>query len=155
MTPPLLDHVVRRCLAKEPEARWQAASDVMQELKWITGEGSSAAVLPAGRTQSRLVPGIAIGLAAGALVASLAVWALMRPDPEPTRRLSMTLPAAPADAGFALSPDGTRLVYGAWSGGYGQLHVRSLDQLDVTPLAGDRKCCPAILLSGRRVGGVH
>ena len=38
MTPPALDHVIRRCLAKEPDDRWQAASDVMQELKWITGE---------------------------------------------------------------------------------------------------------------------
>ena len=155
-TPPLLDHVVKRCLAKEPEARWQTASDVMQELKWITGEGSSAAMLPAGRTQSRLVPGIAIGLAAGALVASLAVWALMRPDPEPTRRLSMTLPAAPADAGFALSPDGTRLVYGAWSGGYGQLHVRSLDQLDVTPLAGTENAAqPFFSPDGEWVGFIE
>ena len=46
MTPPALDHVIRRCMAKEPGERWQAASDVMRELKWVTGEGSSAAVLP-------------------------------------------------------------------------------------------------------------
>ena len=32
---PVVDHVVRRCLAKDPEERWQAASDVMRELKWI------------------------------------------------------------------------------------------------------------------------
>ena len=32
---PLVDHIVRRCLAKDPDERWQAASDVMRELKWI------------------------------------------------------------------------------------------------------------------------
>src|SRR4030095_8456129 len=31
-TPPLLDHVLKRCLAKDPNARWQTASDLFQEL---------------------------------------------------------------------------------------------------------------------------
>src|SRR5260221_6638734 len=44
MTPPALDRVVRKCLAKEPEKRWQAASDVCDELKWIA-EGSSQVTL--------------------------------------------------------------------------------------------------------------
>src|SRR5580704_6482669 len=42
MTPPALDRVVRKCLAKEPEKRWQAASDVCDELKWIAEGGSQA-----------------------------------------------------------------------------------------------------------------
>src|SRR6266576_6890147 len=46
MTPPSLDRVVRKCLAKEPEKRWQAASDVCDELKWIS-EGDSQAGLAA------------------------------------------------------------------------------------------------------------
>src|SRR6202043_690246 len=45
MTPPALDRVVKKCLAKEPDKRWQAASDVCDELKWIS-EGSSQ-VMPA------------------------------------------------------------------------------------------------------------
>src|SRR6202040_2196081 len=40
MTPPALDRVVKKCLAKEPEKRWQAASDVCDELKWIAEGGS-------------------------------------------------------------------------------------------------------------------
>jgi len=35
MTPPSLDHLVKRCLAKDPEERWQNAQDVVHELKWI------------------------------------------------------------------------------------------------------------------------
>jgi len=40
--PPALDHVVRTCLAKEPEARWQTAHDVLVELKWIAAGDSQA-----------------------------------------------------------------------------------------------------------------
>src|ERR1700694_4396349 len=39
MTPPALDRVVKKCLAKELEKRWQTASDLCEELKWIA-EGS-------------------------------------------------------------------------------------------------------------------
>src|SRR5258706_15385219 len=44
MTPPVLDRVVKRCLAKEPERRWQTASDLCDELKWIAEGGTQAAV---------------------------------------------------------------------------------------------------------------
>src|SRR6202040_1546184 len=40
MTPPALDHAIRRCLAKDPEERWQMARDLMLELKWIAEPGS-------------------------------------------------------------------------------------------------------------------
>jgi TolB-like protein len=48
MTPPALDRLVRKCLAKDPEKRWQTASDLSDELKWIArggSESSSAAAL--------------------------------------------------------------------------------------------------------------
>ena len=35
MSPPLLDRVVKRCLAKDPDDRWQSARDLMLELKWV------------------------------------------------------------------------------------------------------------------------
>ena len=35
LTPPAFEHVVITCLAKDPEQRWQAASDVARELRWI------------------------------------------------------------------------------------------------------------------------
>src|SRR5882762_8972408 len=42
MTPPALDHAVKKCLAKPPDERWQSASDLASELKWITEDGSQA-----------------------------------------------------------------------------------------------------------------
>src|SRR5580692_8151851 len=41
MTPPQLDRVVRTCLAKDPDDRWQAASDLRRELKWIAEQKDS------------------------------------------------------------------------------------------------------------------
>jgi eukaryotic-like serine/threonine-protein kinase len=36
LTPPSLEHVIRRCLAKDPEHRWQTARDVALELNSVT-----------------------------------------------------------------------------------------------------------------------
>jgi len=38
LTPPALDRVVRKCLAKDPRARWQTAADLADELKWISSD---------------------------------------------------------------------------------------------------------------------
>ena len=35
LAPPSLEHVVKRCLAKDPGKRWQASADVARELEWI------------------------------------------------------------------------------------------------------------------------
>ena len=43
MAPRALDRVVRTCLAKDPEDRWQSARDLGAELKWIAGGGSDVA----------------------------------------------------------------------------------------------------------------
>jgi len=42
LTPPGLDHAMQRCLAKDPDERWQMARDLALELQWIAGRGSQA-----------------------------------------------------------------------------------------------------------------
>src|SRR6202171_5837959 len=58
MAPPALERVVKRCLAKEPDDRWQTARDLELELKWIAeGGGQTAVTAPsaaAGKTKERL-----------------------------------------------------------------------------------------------------
>src|SRR6267143_3593850 len=44
ITPPALDHAIRRCLAKEPERRWQSVADLAGEMQWIAEAGSQAGV---------------------------------------------------------------------------------------------------------------
>ena len=41
MTPPALERVVQRCLAKDPEDRWQTARDLTSELRWIAEAGGT------------------------------------------------------------------------------------------------------------------
>src|ERR1700726_4521032 len=42
LTPLSLEHTVRRCLAKNPDERWQTARDLALELQWIAESGSQA-----------------------------------------------------------------------------------------------------------------
>src|ERR1043166_9274063 len=44
LTPPALEHVIAKCLAKDPDDRWQSAHDVAEELRWISEAGSQAGV---------------------------------------------------------------------------------------------------------------
>jgi Tol biopolymer transport system component/predicted Ser/Thr protein kinase len=144
MTPPAFDRVVRTCLAKDAEDRWQTAHDVMLELKWVA-EGGSAAGLPAPvvakrRNRERLWIAATVVLAA-ATVALLALLALRRPE-APTRAVRLSL-AQPANAPFestqsiAVSPDGQRIAFvGVTSEDKRSIWVRDLDTLQPRPLAG-------------------
>ena len=89
MTPLALDRVVKKCLAKDPEERWQSASDVADELKWIAEGGSQASLLTAapkdsGATQaapastSKLLVGG--GRSTGSALAVVTSWWLVAGD---------------------------------------------------------------------------
>jgi len=52
MTPPALNHLVKRCLAKDPDERWQTARDLMHELKWIAGGDAQTALRAEGIARS-------------------------------------------------------------------------------------------------------
>src|SRR5262249_43284771 len=40
LAPPSLERLVKTCLAKDPDERWQNAHDLVAELRWIADEGS-------------------------------------------------------------------------------------------------------------------
>jgi serine/threonine protein kinase len=110
MTPPALDRVVKKCLTKEPDRRWQAASDLCDELKWISEGGSQVASAPsAPRPVSRLSVALPPGQQLTGLVNGPAV---------------------------ALSPDGTHLAYVARQGGTQQIYLRAMDNLEARPISG-------------------
>jgi eukaryotic-like serine/threonine-protein kinase len=119
MTPPALDHAIKKCLAKHADERWQSASDLASELKWIAESGGDAATLGvterAGRFRARAVWAamtlVAIPLAIGA------TYYATRPTPEPPLMASvMPPPGVFADSSGRIgppqiSPDGTRLAF--------------------------------------------
>ena len=160
---PALDKIVRRCLEKKPERRFQSTSDLGFALEAL----SAATLTPSG---SRLETGLptvpmvvesqpltgkarlfgnarAAWVAAGLLLLGLlaalpfAIAHLRQPASEAQLlKLSMTLPEKVLLSGmgssFALSPDGRRLAFIAFSEGKERLWVRSLDSDTVQPLAG-------------------
>ncbi|HET9481743.1 MAG TPA: protein kinase, partial [Candidatus Polarisedimenticolia bacterium] len=140
MTPPGLDHVVKRCLEKDPDERWQSALDVAAELQWI-GESGSQAGASAPVTARRAVRE-KTGWAAAALLAlstiALGIGYLSRPHPPPPRAFRATLPPPPDSAlipfdlmGLALSPDGGTLAFVAvGSDGRRQIWLRNLSEMD-------------------------
>jgi len=144
MTPPALDRVVKTCLAKDPDDRWQTAHDVKLQLQWIA-EGGSAAGLPAPavvRRKGREV--LAWGLVAVlcvALAAALAFGLRRRQNVAGERitRLSLLPPekATFVPGTLAVAPDGSRIAFVALTSDSRRLlWVRPLDALEAQPLSG-------------------
>src|SRR5450631_2018202 len=50
IAPPALDRVLKRCLAKDPDDRWQSARDVKAELEWIASAPEPGSGVPTART---------------------------------------------------------------------------------------------------------
>src|SRR6266536_3147581 len=147
MTPPALDRVVKTCLAKDPDDRWQTAHDVMLQLKWIA-EGGSQAGVPAPlvarrRSRERIAWAVAAILALATVALAFALFARPRPLLRAVR--SSILPPEKttyhfiSDAGGppAVSPDGLQIAFTARdSTGKASLWVRSLDSPAARALAG-------------------
>jgi serine/threonine protein kinase/Tol biopolymer transport system component len=147
MTPPALDRVVKRCLGKERDERWQSANDLANELKWITESGSGAGVSVPTSTVKGIHAlgrrGLIVSVGALLLVAAitaLATWNLKPSSLRPVSRYVITLPPGQQLAGLdggptlALSPDGTHLAYVGRQSGTQQIYLRAMDSLDAKPV---------------------
>jgi serine/threonine protein kinase len=166
MTPPAFDRVVRTCLAKDQDDRWQTAHDIAVQLKWIQEGGSSVlqpAAAPAPRKRlARLVPWVLAVLAtAGFLVLLVRDWRrpstpaqITRFSVLPPEKAIFTPPGEHAASQFALSPDGKSLVFVAsLPGTRALLWVRRLDSLSAIPLPGTEEAVhPFFSPDGRSIG---
>jgi Tol biopolymer transport system component len=118
MAPAALDHVVRKCLEKDPDERWQSARDVASELRWI-GEGkSTASDGPPGRSRPRtwMLGAGALWLASLAAAAWLGSRRVGNDIAEVPFRADVALPRHAAitsaiSGPIALSPSASRLAY--------------------------------------------
>ncbi len=139
MSPPALDRVVRTCLSKDPEDRWQSARDVANELKWIA-EGSQAGVPTKVSTRRRSRERTAWVLATLATAAAvfLAVDHYRRtPRPAQMVRASIVLPEKTFIGDVALSPESGKLAFTvANAAGQQTLWVRDLDAPAAHPIVG-------------------
>ncbi len=144
MMPPALDRVVKTCLAKDPEDRWQTAHDVMLELKWVAEGGSQAGIhapLVARRKSRERLGWILFAAAALGLAVLASLFVASRREPPRLLQSSLLAPEKSQfnfNAGpMALSPDGHRLALVATtSDGKNLLWVMPLNGLAAQPLAG-------------------
>jgi eukaryotic-like serine/threonine-protein kinase len=145
LTPPALDRLVRQCLAKDPDQRWQGAADLGRELHWIADVGSQAGV-PAPvsaqrRRRERLPWGIAVATLTVALVAvTVLLWTRRRPEAA-IARLSISAPEGGTiytnSPAAGISPDGRLVAFCVVdSAGTQRLWIRPLDSFSARPLAG-------------------
>jgi len=156
LTPPALERVVTKCLAKSPEERWDGAHDVADELRWVAQtSGASSPAMSVARTRRLRGRGMAAAIVGGlamALAGAGLMWLLRPSAPRPPlARLSLDVrPAEELNAGgnfpsavrtpggsrtaLAWSPDGQTLVFVGRRGGVQQLYVRRLDGAEARPL---------------------
>jgi len=147
LTPSMLDHVIARCMAKEPDERWQSAGDVAGELRWISSRdtGSGIAEGPVLRSPPWRMPWIVAAIAVIAAV-SLALFAqrLTARLAMAERPLRMQLMMPPelsvtevVNGPLTLSPDGSRLAFVVGSrNDLGPIAVRDLRTGETKALAG-------------------
>jgi serine/threonine protein kinase/Tol biopolymer transport system component len=142
----MLDRVVRRCLAKDPDERWQSAADVSHELKWV-----AEAAEPSRHTirrkpfdslaaRERMMWAAATVAAIGAALSLGLVLLRSAPDSDgPPMHSVIALPKSASlnrsRVDLAISPDGSRLAFLAQQGTRTLLWIRAFDAIDAQPLA--------------------
>ncbi|HEV2664055.1 MAG TPA: protein kinase, partial [Blastocatellia bacterium] len=148
---PQLEKIVKRCLEKNPEQRFQSASDLCFALEALSAPSGSrpesqldtTAPAPDSRRTSRLLGQARLSwiVAAVSLLGMLgfALAYFTRP-PAPNNaqlmRFSILPPERSSFGQIAMSPDGNHLAFTAATGGKVQLWVRALDSTESRPLAG-------------------
>ena len=135
--PSSLDYVIRTCLAKDPDDRFQTAHDVKLQLSWLLQSGGAASQPSPTELRPRRHMGMIIGLAAAAIVIALLLFKIVKSQPPSsplgTTRFSIILPpgqdlAVDTTEAVVLSPEGKHLAYVAAESGVPHLFVRRLDQ---------------------------
>jgi serine/threonine protein kinase len=146
LTPPALERVVRKCLAKDPDERWQSVRDLRTNLEWIA-EGDSSVASSVKHTPWRERAAWMLALVLLCTLAYFIAGRYRAPSSSEPVRFSVNPPEKAVFSGppnltvpvpqFALSPDGRALVFVAnSSGGDPVIWMRSIDQVTARPLPG-------------------
>jgi serine/threonine protein kinase/Tol biopolymer transport system component len=151
LTPPALDRVIRTCLNKDPDRRWQNAADLANELRWILEGGSQAGVAAPIATRRRVKDRLLlVALIGVSLIAVALGWMAPGRRSSPGSDTQSILRASinpPPDAAFSLmgdlagppvpSPDGSQITFtSVGKDGQTRLWIRSIDSIDARAIDG-------------------
>jgi eukaryotic-like serine/threonine-protein kinase len=143
LAPAALDRIVKVCLAKDPDDRWQSVGDLKRELQWLAEGGSQGTALAPVVAQGHAREYLAWGLAALATLLAIGASFLYLRAPSRAGAMVRFTVAAPSgatravDQGFAISPDGQTIAFRAnGTGGVSRIFTRRLDQADALPVIG-------------------
>jgi serine/threonine protein kinase/Tol biopolymer transport system component len=125
-TPRGLAEVVRTCLEKDPEKRWQSARDVRHALRWMAAE------LPPSPPARSVRVWQALALLMSAIALGIGAWVLQPTAPGLPGRFEAPVPEKVSPDYPSVSPDGRKLAGIAPSG----LWVRDLDAVEWRRLPG-------------------
>ncbi|MHC5109277.1 MAG: protein kinase domain-containing protein [Planctomycetota bacterium] len=153
-TPPTVQLLLRRCLTKDRKRRLQAIGDARIEIENALIDPTSsmlnltaAALDESGRRPRKTRSATLIGFVLGALLTAGLAWVVLGNTGTSlsgaTMRLSIPIPHSGYRKEFALSPDGTKIVFVAdapyeESERSSQLWLRRLDAFEAVPMAGTR-----------------
>ena len=134
--PPAMEGIVRHCLEKNPEERFQSARDVAFNLQSLSGSTSQvAAIAPVRRSAARVgrIAAIAV-LSLGAMAAVFWAGRSLRPAPSPSFKPLTFRRGTVTAARFA--PDGQNVIYSAaWEGSpHPELFSTRIDGVASRPL---------------------
>jgi eukaryotic-like serine/threonine-protein kinase len=140
LAPSRLDRVVKKCLAKNPERRWQTAADLRDELGWIAEGGQIEASTNRNAARSkRFVSVWAIAATAllGIALLIIGVRSPASPQPSEQARFGIPTPNLPNPRHLTISPDGRWVAFaGSTASRATVLFVRRIDSASPEPLAG-------------------
>ncbi len=172
LTPPALDRLIRKCLSKHRNDRWDTAHDVADELRWISQTNGAGAATDA-RPRRRLglwMSLVGVGTLAGAMIGAGMMW-MLRPAASGVSLARLSVDVSPAEelnaggtwsfwiptpggsrTAMTWTPDGQALVFVGRRSGVQQLYVRRLDAAEAIPLAGTEAAeVPAVSPDGQLV----
>jgi Tol biopolymer transport system component len=156
VAPASLDRVLKRCLEKDRDERWQNARDLQWQLARTPADGAE----PPRATKSARIPWIVAGMLGFALAGLALLYFREKPAQIPVVRFALE---PSENASFtpyfgvrvvpAVSPDGQNIAFSATKDGKAQLWVRPLDSVRAQPLAGTEDAqFPFWAPDGRSIG---
>ena len=155
LTPPGLERVVKSCLLKDPDARWQSAHDVKLELTWLEHGVEPAAAKSKSRSREAVAWVIALLMLFAAVLLTL-VRFRGGPQPVPAVRSSLLPPSDSSflRGNFSVSPDGARMAFVAVAlDGTSRLWVRTFSASSAQQLNGtEGAMLPFWSPDSRRIG---